>query len=460
MWLSVLNVTIVNIALPDIAHDMHVDVTSVGWVVTGFLVVQATLLPVAGRAGDLFGRRRVFVTGVVILVIGSVLCALAWSAPSLIAFRILQAIGACVMSPTAYSYVGIVFPPHERGHAMGVLTGAIGFAPVVALNVAGVLMAAFSWRAVFWFSPVIGVFVIAGALVVLPELPHEGERKPFDIPGAMLAAGGLFGILIGLSKGETWGFTSSRVVGSVGLGLVALMGFLIREAHVPDPLIPPALLRLRSLVTANAAAAAGAAALFGLMVLMPFYMVRTLGFGPVTVAGAMTPIAGAFLILGPLGGRLMARVAAPRLAGIGYLVAALGAIAMGLAAPAADFPLLLPGLVMFAGGLAIAQSPIATTAISEVPNERMGVAASIPNISRYAGGAFGTALLGVIMHAALPPGVDSASPSPVVDLANGVANGFRSAALIAAAFLLVAAIITKRMPNVTTQRRPSTEHVE
>jgi MFS family permease len=295
---------------------------------------------------------------------------------------------------------------------------------------------------------------------VLPELPHEGERKPFDIPGAMLAAGGLFGILIGLSKGETWGFTSSRVVGSVGLGLVALMGFLIREAHVPDPLIPPALLRLRSLVTANAAAAAGAAALFGLMVLMPFYMVRTLGFGPVTVAGAMTPIAGAFLILGPLGGRLMARVAAPRLAGIGYLVAALGAIAMGLAAPAADFPLLLPGLVMFAGGLAIAQSPIATTAISEVPNERMGVAASIPNISRYAGGAFGTALLGVIMHAALPPGVDSASPSPVVDLANGVANGFRSAALIAAAFLLVAAIITKRMPNVTTQRRPSTEHVE
>ena len=459
MWLSVLNVTIVNIALPDIARDMHVDLTSVGWVVTGFLVVQATLLPVAGRAGDLFGRRRVFVTGAVILVIASVLCALAWSAPSLIAFRILQAVGACVMSPTAYSYVGIVFPPHERGHAMGVLTGAIGFAPVVALNLAGVLMAGFGWRAVFWFSPVIGVFVIAGALLVLPELPHEGARKPFDIPGAMLAAGGLFGILIGLSKGEVWGFTSSRVVGAVGLGVVALVGFLMREAHVSDPLIPPALLRLRSLVTANAAAAAGAAALFGLMVLLPFYMVRALGFGPVTVAAAMTPIAGSFLILGPLGGRLMARVAAPRLAGVGYLVAAIGAIVMGLAAPRESYLWLLPGLVMFAGGLATAQSPIATTAISEVPAERMGVAASIPNISRYAGGAFGTALLGVIMHAALPPGADTASPMPAVDLAGGGANGFRSAAFIAAAVLLVAAIITKRMPNVPIQRRPTTQGV-
>lgn len=454
MWLSVLNVTIVNIALPAIANDMRVDVTSIGWVVTGFLVVQATLLPVAGRAGDLFGRRRVFVTGAVILVVASVLCALAWSAPSLIAFRILQAIGACVMAPTAYSYVGIVFAPHERGHAMGVLTGAIGFAPVVALNLAGLLMAAFGWRAVFWFSPIIGVFVIAGAMLVLPELPREGERASFDLPGAVLAAGGLFAILIGLSKGDAWGFGSVRVIGAVLVGLLALCAFLLWERHVEEPLIPIALLRLRSLVTANCAAGVGAAALFGLMVLLPFYMVRDLGMGPVTMAAAMTPIAGSFLILGPLGGRMMARFAAPRLAGFGYTVAAAGAGLMGVTAPAHSYGLLVPGLVLFAGGLATAQSPIATTAISDVPPERMGVAASMPNISRYAGGAFGTALLGVIMHAALPPGADRATSTATGVIRDAIASGFRSAAIVAAAFLLVAAAITTRMPTLTAQRRP------
>lgn len=455
MWLSVLNVTIVNIALPAIARDLDVDLPSVGWVVTGFLVVQATLLPIAGRAGDLYGRRRVFVSGALVLVIASALCALAWSAPSLIAFRILQGVGACAMAPTAYSYVGVLFAPQERGHAMGILTGAIGFAPVVALNIAGVLMAWFGWRSVFWFSPIIGVLVIAAALVVLPELPSDGTRRAFDIQGAALAAVGLFGVLIGLSKGESWGFTSPAVLGSFAIGLVSLGLFAWWEHRVTEPLIAPALLRLRSLVTANAAQAAGSAALFGLMVLLPFYMVRVLGFGSVTVAGAMTPIALSFLLFGPIGGRLMGQVRSQRLATAGYGISAAGAVAMALGAGHERYGLLLPGLVLFAAGLAVAQSPITTTAISEVPPERLGVASSLPNISRYAGGAFGTAVLGVIMHSALPLGADRGTTRGDALVRADVTSGFRSAALVAAVFLLIALIISTRMPNLTSIRRRS-----
>ncbi len=453
MWLSVLNVTIVNIALPAIAHDMHVDLSSVSWVVTGFLVVQATLLPIAGRAGDLYGRRRVFVSGALILVVASALCALAWSAPSLIAFRILQGVGACAMAPTAYSYVGVLFAPQERGHAMGILTGAIGFAPVVALNLAGVLLAWFGWRSVFWFSPIIGVLVIVAAMIVLPELPADGVRRSFDIQGAALAAIGLFGVLIGLSKGEAWGFTSPAVVVAVAIGLASLALFVWWEHRVAEPLIPPALLGLRSLVTANAAASAGAAALFGLMVLLPFYMVRVLGFGSVTVAAAMTPIALSFLLFGPLGGRLMGYVRSTRLATTGYAFSCAGAVIMAVAAAHQRYALLLPGLVCFAAGLAVAQSPVTTTAISEVPAERLGVASSMPNISRYAGGAFGTAVLGVIMHAALPLGADRGTTRGSALVRADVSSGFRSAAFVAAAFLLVALIISTRMPNLTSTRR-------
>src|SRR5262245_66302513 len=156
MWLSVVNISIVNIALPDIAADLGVDLPSVGWVVTGFLVTQATLLPVAGRAGDLYGRRRVFVTGVTVLIVASIACAFAWDVGSLIAFRVVQGVGACAMAPTAFAYAAELFPPAERGHALGVMGGGIGLAPVLALNVAGGLVGALGWRGVVWSSPALG----------------------------------------------------------------------------------------------------------------------------------------------------------------------------------------------------------------------------------------------------------------------------------------------------------------
>ncbi len=153
-------------------------------------MTQATLLALAGRAGDLYGRRRVFVIGVLVLCTGSILCALAWNAPSLVAFRILQAVGACAMAPTAYSYAAELFGPRERGVALGVMGGVLGLAPVLALNVAGLLVGTLGWRSVFWFSPVIGVFVLAGAALVLVEIRPADADHDFDLPGAVLAAVG------------------------------------------------------------------------------------------------------------------------------------------------------------------------------------------------------------------------------------------------------------------------------
>jgi EmrB/QacA subfamily drug resistance transporter len=451
MMLSVVNVSIVNIALPTMAADLGVDVPSISWVVTGFLVTQATLLALAGRAGDLYGRRRIFVLGVLVLCAGSILCALAWNAPSLVAFRILQAVGACAMAPTAYAYAAELFGPRERGVALGVMGGVLGLAPVLSLNIAGVLVGTLGWRSVFWFSPVIGVFVLAGAALVLVELRPTDADRDFDLPGAGLAAAGFFSLLVSLSRGEAWGWSSGRTLGAAALGVVALALFVLHESRAASPMIDLGLLRRRSLATANLAAMASSAALFGVLILLPFYLTAVLGFGPVLLALAITPIAGSFMLVAPLAGRSIHRVGSDRLAAAGFLISAAGASGMALAATSQDYTLLLPGIIGFGVGLAISTSPITLTAIHDVPAARLGVASALPNISRYTGGALGGALLGAILHAHLPAGLDRSLGQLAPADRDLVAEGFRSAVLLAVALLLLAALAAARMPRLDTR---------
>ncbi len=449
MMLSVVNVSIVNIALPAMAADLGVDVPGISWVVTGFLVTQATLLALAGRAGDLYGRRRVFVAGVLVLCAGSVLCALAPTAPALVAFRIVQAVGACAMAPTAYAYAAELFGPRERAAALGVMGGVLGLAPVLALNLAGVLVGAFGWRSVFWFSPVMGAVVLAGAALVLEEARSPGAGRRFDLPGAALAAAGLFAILIALSRGGAWGWTAPPTVAAAAIGPLALAAFAVHESRAAHPMLDLRLLRLRSLQTANLAAMASSAALFGVLILLPFHLTAVMGFGAVALGLAITPVAASFVLVAPLAGRSMGRAGSDRLATAGFLVSAAGAAGMALAAPAQDYAALLPGLVAFGVGLAASTSAITTTAIHGVPAARLGVASALPNISRYTGGALGGAVLGAVLHARLTPGLHDAAGR--VDAAGRalVADGFRAALAVATASLLLAALAAARMPRLS-----------
>ena len=458
MWLSVMNISIVNIAMPSMARDLGVDIAAIGWVVTAFFVTQATLLPIAGRAGDLYGRRRVFVTGVVIMIAGSVLCGLAWSAGSLIASRVVQAAGACAMAPTAISYIGELFAPGERGQALGILSAVISIAPVVALNIAGGLVAGFGWRSVFWFTPIVGAGVLLGALIVLPALGGGGGRsRSFDLRGAALGGMGLLGVLIGVSRAEAWGPTSAATVTSILVGVAALALFVVNERRADDPLIDLRLFRLRSVSTANVASLASAAALFGVLVLLPFYLTRVLGFGPVSLGLAISPIALSFIVVSPLAGRAVGRVGPARLAGTGFAISTAGAIETALAAGSESYVAILPGIVMFGVGLALASSPITTSAISEAPRAQMGVASSLPNISRYTGGALGTALLGVVMHATIPAGGERATSRAVGAVRELIVAGFRNALLVAAAFLVLAALSAARMPRLAGVGRGRTQ---
>ncbi len=448
MMLSVVNVSIVNIALPEMADDLGVDVPSISWVVTGFLVTQATLLALAGRAGDLYGRRRVFVAGVIVLSVGSVLCALAPNVGALVAFRIVQAVGACAMAPTAFAYAAELFGPGERGTALGVMGGVLGLAPVLALNVAGGLVEALGWRSVFWFTPVMGAVVLAGAALVLVELRPPDADRDFDVPGAALAAVALFSLLVAVSRGEAWGWTSAGVVIAIAVGVGALALFLVHESRAASPMLDLRLLRRRSLATANLAAMASSAALFGVLILLPFYLTAVLGFSPVQLALAISPIAGSFVLVAPLAGHAMMPVGSDRLAATGFLVAASGAVWTGLAAPSQDYATVLPGILAFGVGLAMSTAAITATAIHEVPAARLGVASALPNISRYTGGALGAAILGAILNAHLPASLEQSLGRVAPEGRELVAEGFRTSLLVAAGLLVLAAFAASRMPRL------------
>jgi Na+/melibiose symporter-like transporter len=208
------------------------------------------------------------------------------------------------------------------------------------------------------------------------------------------------------------------------------------------------LLRRRTLATANLAALASSAALFGTLILLPFYMTAVLGFEPFQLALGITPIAASFMLVAPLAGRAIAPVGSDRIATIGFAISACGAVWMALAAGSQEYPVLLPGIIAFGVGLATSTSSITMTAIDGVAGRRLGVVSALPNISRYIGGALGAAILGAILHANLPGSVEDALGQVAPAGRDLVADGFRSALLVAAVFLLIAAAAASRMPRL------------
>lgn len=447
MMLQVLNISIVNIALPSIAHDFDSGVSGTTWVVTGYLVTQAVLLPIAGRAGDLYGRRRVWVAGILIMVLASVLCAVAWSEPALIVFRILQGVGASAMAPTAFAYVAILFPPEERGLALGVLAGIMAVAPVLALNLAGVLVGVWGWRSVFWFTPVVALIVLVGALFVLRERASS-EARPFDMLGAALAALGLFPLLTALSQASAWGWTAPRTLIVSALGIVFLVLFIWRERTTDDPMLDLSLLTLSTVRNANLAGFAVGGAMFGTLILLPFYFSTVLGYSGIELSLAITPVAACFMLGAPTSGRLMSVVGSDVVVRFAVGTAVAGAVALALGAMTQSYVWMLPGLILTGLGLSSATSPVTTTAIHEAPHDRIGVASALPNVARYSGGALGAALLGTVLAMSLPAAVTADSRLLPVAVREQVAQGMRAALLTAAGILLLGLVAAWRMPRV------------
>lgn len=432
--MAMLDGTVVNVALPRIGRDLDAGLTALQWTVNAYTLSLAGLLLLGGSLGDHLGRRRVYVLGVVWFTIASLGCALAPTAGLLIAMRLLQGVGAALLTPGSLAILESVFRRDDRAAAVGSWSGLGGVATAVGPVLGGVLVgvAPWGWRLVFLLNLPLAAAVIWLAARFIPETKDDEADPHYDVPGVLLAAIGLGLTVYALTEGPAQRWSGLLVVLLVA-GIVALTGFVLVEARGRHPMMPLSLFADRQFTAANAVTFVVYAALGGALFLVPVQLQRVSGFAPVEAGSALLPLTAVMLLLSARAGRLATRIG-PRLPmTVGPVIAGAGLMLMVRIGPDAGYVAdVLPAVVVLALGLSATVAPLTATALSSAPPRQVGVASAVNNdIARVAG------LLAVAVLPALA-GITPAAYDHPADLS----AGFHRAMIITGVLCLAGGVLS------------------
>jgi EmrB/QacA subfamily drug resistance transporter len=435
----VLDVTIVNVALPSIQDDLGFSQSNLAWVVNAYLIAFGGLLLLAGRAGDLIGPRRVFLIGLAIFTGASLVCALAQSEGMLIGARFVQGIGGALTSAVVLGMIVTLFPdPREQAKAIGVYSFVASAGGSIGLLAGGTLTQAISWHWIFFVNVPVGVATALLALRLVEERPGIGLQAGADLPGALvLTAGLMLGVYTILQVGE-WGWGSSSTLALGGVSIALLAAFVARQARVATPLMPLRLFRSRNVSGANIVMGLWAVGMFGMFFLGALYMQRILGYDALEVGLAFLPVtvvmgAGSLRLSGPLNMRF-----GPRATLIPSLVAIGTGLLLFSRAPVDGSYVrdILPVMLLLGAGAGLAAPSLMTLAMSGATESDSGLASGLVNTTVQVGGAIGLAVLATL--ASERTGSELASGAPGAAALNA---GFHLAYLIGAALVAVAVVV-------------------
>jgi EmrB/QacA subfamily drug resistance transporter len=412
------------------------------WVATGYLLTLAGLPLLGGALGDRYGRRRVFIIGVVWFGLASLLCGLAPSITALIAARALQGIGGALLTPGSLALLEASFEPGDRAKAIGAWSGLGGVATAVGPFLGGYLIAAVSWRLIFLINIPLIVAVVLISLKHVPESRDPAAAGSIDVLGAVLATVGLGGLCYGLIEGPALGWTSPLVLGALVVGVGCLVLFVLVEARVPHPLLPLSLFASRQFTAANLVTLVVYGALGGGLFLLPIELQQVAGYSPLQAGTALLPITFIMLFLSARSGALASRIG-PRLQMcVGPLIVAAGLLLLARVDASGSYLLeVLPAMLVFGVGLAVTVAPLTSTVLDAAPTEEAGVASAVNNdVARAAG------LLAVAVLPAAAGITGSSYLHP-----DQLSEGFRDAVFIAAALCASGGVLA----FLTIRNRPS-----
>ncbi|MDO8689565.1 MAG: MFS transporter [Dehalococcoidia bacterium] len=395
--MGTMNNTIVNTSLPVIREAFGADLSSIEWVMMSYLLAISVLLPIFGRAGDIWGHKRVYLVGLGVFVVASTLCSLSPTEGFLIGSRALQAIGGAALVSNSSAIVSRTFAPERRGQLLGLLYTIASLGTLAGPSLGGFLASGFGWRSIFYANVLLGVLAAAVSLRILPNPPPSQTREPFDLMGAVSMTIGLGAFLLAISKGQDMGWTSVFVVACVLTSAVFLAVFMRVELRLPHPMLDMSLFRIRVFSLAMASAFVTYLCTYSGLFLAPFYLVQGRGFSP-GLAGALysaQPLG--MLVTTPLGGYLSDRIGSRVLSTLGALTIGVGLFSLhNLGAESGDVQILLTmALLGLGNGLFI--GPNANAVMGSAPLERQGVASGIIATARNLGMVFGVALGGAIL---------------------------------------------------------------
>ena len=402
LFMALLDATIVNISLPAMMRDFGVGTSTISWVLNAYNLAFAAVLVAGGNLADRFGRRRAYLAGIAGFVAFSAACALAPSAGWLIAFRAAQGLSAAVLVPATLALVVAAVPRERLGGALGAW-GAVGaFAAALGPSLGGALTEWASWHWIFWVNLPVGAFAAVLALAIVAESsdPAAAGRRP-DVLGVITLTGGLFALTLALIEGQSWGWTSGRILGLFAGSAVCLVLWVLVERGAPDPMVDLSVFRNRTFASGSAVLLLTSVGLGGAMFLLPQFLVGVAGHTELEAGLAITPMSLAVMVVGVLAGRISDRIG-PRLpVGVGVLLMAAGLLLLRGLDSRAGAAEVLPGLVMLGVGLGLSLVPANTAAVAALPDEGYGVASGILATFRQIGIVFGVAILVAVLSAQL-----------------------------------------------------------
>ena len=421
LMMVVAAVASLNVALPGIARDTGASQTQLQWIVDAYAIVFAALLLPAGAIGDRFGRKPLLAVGLALFGAASLAALFVDSPGTLIALRAVLGVAAALIMPVTLSVITTIFPPEERGKAVGTWVGVAAGGAVIGLLTSGILLHFFSWSSIFALNVVLAAVALAGTLLIVPAT-RESRPPRLDPVGTLLSVVGLAAIVFGTIEGPDRGWSDPLTLAALIGGLVGVGAFIAWELNRREPMLDPRNFLRRGFGAGSLSITVQFFAFFGFLFLVLPYLQLVLGYSPLQAAVALLPMAVVVIPLSrfapKIAGRIGVRITGP----IGLGLMATGFVVLSTLGTSASYWHFLAGLLPLGAGMALSGSPATTAIVASLPREKQGVASAINDVSRELGGALGIAVLGSILNTAYRSGVEqhtAALPAALADKARG-----------------------------------------
>jgi EmrB/QacA subfamily drug resistance transporter len=402
LFMPMLDNLVVNVALPTIQTKLGAGISGLQWVIDAYTLTFASFMLTGGALGDLYGRKRFFMTGLGVFVAGSLLCGLSQTTGQLIGFRALQGLGAAMLLPGSLSIITATFQGHERGAAIGIWAAMSGLAVAIGPVIGGLLVEHVSWQSIFYINVPIGILGFALTWYVVSESRDTTKSRRLDPPGLVTGTAGLFFLVYALIEGNGRGWTDGLILAAFALSAVLLAAFFYIESHKESPMLPLGFFRNPTFAASNAVAAAVFFALFGSVFFLTLYLQNVLGYSPAAAGSRLLAFSAVMLVVAPTAGRLSDRFGSRGFMTVGPLVAAMGmALLLRAQVDSSFVSVLLPAFIVLAAGMAMTMTPMTAAVMGSVEPRHAGVASAATNTSREIGGVFGVALLGAVVTGAV-----------------------------------------------------------
>jgi EmrB/QacA subfamily drug resistance transporter len=443
-FMVVLDIAIVNVALPSIQTDLGFSQENLQWVISAYALVFGGFLLLGGRAADLLGRRLIFLAGVFVFTLSSLLAGLAWSEASLIGARAFQGLGAAIITPAALSILSTTFVEgRERNIALGVWGAVGGFGAAAGVLLGGILTDALSWEWIFFVNIPVGVVAFALAPLLLRE-SRDARVKTFDLPGAVLVTGGLSLLVYAITQAGEQGWLATETLAFFGISIALLAGFVGWELRHPEPLMRFGLLRTRTVAGANVAGFIMGTAMFSMFLMLTLYMQQVLGYSAMKTGVAYLAVAGTAIVWSAVAAQLVTRIGVKPVltAGMAFLTAGLVYFTQ-VSVGGSYLTDLLPGFLLIGVGIGFSFVPISIAALAGVQPAEAGLASGLINTSQQIGGALGIAALSTIATSQTENALGTGTAMPVA-LVDGFTAAFLAGVAIAGVGIVAALTLIRR----------------